>query len=388
MATQQGSLTSRQPGAGRIGKVPFLDLPRLHASLKAEILADVGDLIDSCAFTNGPGVGAFEEAFATFCGTRCCVGVSSGLDALRLGLIAAGVQPGDEVIVPANTFIASVEAVSQAGARPVLVDARESDYNLDPAAVEPAITARTRMLMPVHLYGQLADMATLRGIAQRHDLRLLEDACQAHGAGRDGIRAGGGGLAAAFSFYPGKNLGAIGDAGALVTGDDRLAARVRALREHGQRRKYHHDVPGYTARLDTLQALVLLRKLPLLNRWNEQRADAAALYRQGLAGLGDLVVPPCPAGSDPVWHLYVVRTGRPAALAAFLHDRGIATGRHYPIPIHLTEAYAHLGYRRGAFPVAERLAREVISLPMFPGITQTQIATVVDAVASYFRGVP
>jgi dTDP-4-amino-4,6-dideoxygalactose transaminase len=375
----QGSVAPR-------GQVPFLDLQRPHAAIKAEILADIADLIDSCAFINGPGVAAFEDAFTRFCGTSACVGVASGLDALRLGLIAAGVQPGDEVIVPANTFIASVEAISQAGAVPVLVDAREVDYNLDPAAVEPAITSRTRAVMPVHLYGQLADMVTLSPIAERHGLLVLEDACQAHGARRDGMRAGAGGLAAAFSFYPGKNLGAIGDAGALVTSDDELAARVRALREHGQRRKYHHDVAGYTARLDTLQALVLLRKLPLLARWNEERAAAARLYDQALAGLGDIVLPPCPAGSEPVWHLYVVRTSEPDALTGFLHDQGIATGRHYPIPVHLTEAYAHLGYRRGDFPVAERLAREVVSLPLFPGITPTQIAAVVDAIAAYFRG--
>jgi dTDP-4-amino-4,6-dideoxygalactose transaminase len=290
------------------------------------------------------------------------------------------------VIVPANTFIASVEAISQSGAVPVLVDAREIDYNVDPAAVEPAITPHTRAVMPVHLYGQLADMVALTAIAQRHELNVLEDACQAHGGERDGVRAGQGGLAAAFSFYPGKNLGAMGDAGALVTDDDELAARVRALREHGQRRKYHHDVPGYTARLDTLQALVLLRKLPHLDRCNAQRSAAAQLYTNALAGLGDIVPPPCPPGSVSVWHLYVIRTARPEALAAFLHDRGIATGRHYPIPIHLTEAYAHLGHRRGEFPVAERLANELLSLPMFPGITETQIAAVVDAIAAYFRG--
>jgi dTDP-4-amino-4,6-dideoxygalactose transaminase len=287
--------------------------------------------------------------------------------------------------VPANTFIASVEAISQSGAVPVLVDARETDYNLDPAAVEPAITPRTRFVMPVHLYGQLADMAALTVVAQRHDLGVIEDACQAHGAERDGVRAGQGGLAAAFSFYPGKNLGAMGDAGALVTGDDGLAARARALREHGQRHKYHHDVPGYTARLDTVQALVLLRKLPHLDRCNAQRGAAAQLYTDALEGIGDIVPPPCPAGSEPVWHLYVIRTSRPEALAAFLADRGIATGRHYPIPIHLTDAYAHLGHRRGDFPVAERLADEVLSLPMFPGITESQIAAVADAIAAYFR---
>jgi dTDP-4-amino-4,6-dideoxygalactose transaminase len=366
-------------------EVPFLDLHGIHAPLKAEILADVAHLIDCSAFSNGPAVAEFENAFKHFCGTRWCVGLSSGLDALRLGLLAGGIEPGDEVIVPANTFVATVEAVSQAGAVPVLVDAGEADCNVDPGAVEAALTPRTRFLLPVHLYGQLADMPALKSIAERRGLRILEDACQAHGGERDGIRAGQGGLAAAFSFYPGKNLGAMGDAGALVTDDADLAERVRALREHGQRRKYHHDLPGYTARLDTLQALVLLRKLPLLDRWNQERRAAAQYYNEALAGLGDLVLPPCPRQSEPVWHLYVVRTREPQALAAFLRERGIGTGRHYPVPIHLTDAYAHLGYRRGDFPVTERLAGEILSLPIFPGITDEQIAAVVEGVAAYFR---
>jgi dTDP-4-amino-4,6-dideoxygalactose transaminase len=364
--------------------VPFLDLYGMHAAIKDDILDAVAELIDSSAFSNGPAVAEFEERFAAFCGTRFCVGVASGLDALRLALIAAGVGPGDEVIVPANTFIATVEAVSQAGARPVLVDAREEDCNLDPEAVEQALAPRTRVLLPVHLYGQLADMRPLLALAERHGLHILEDACQAHGAELDGIRAGQGGLAAAFSFYPGKNLGAMGDAGALVTDDAELAAQVRALREHGQRRKYHHDVPGYTARLDTVQALVLLRKLPLLGGWNEQRAAAARFYGDALDGVGDLVLPSCATDSRHVWHLYVVRTAAPEALAAFLRERGVSTGRHYPEPIHLTAAYANLGYRRGDFPVAERLAREVISLPMFPGITESQLEAVVEAVTAYF----
>jgi dTDP-4-amino-4,6-dideoxygalactose transaminase len=364
--------------------VPFLDLHGIHAAIKDEILADVAHLIDTSAFSNGPAVAVFEQEFARFCGTSTCVGVASGLDALRLALVAAGLGPGDEVIVPANTFIATVEAVTQAGARPILVDASEDDDNVDPAAVEAAVTPRTRFLLPVHLYGQLADMRALGALAERHGLRILEDACQAHGAQRDGVRAGTSGLAAAFSFYPGKNLGAMGDAGALVTDDPELAVRVRALREHGQRRKYEHEFPGYTARLDTLQALVLLRKLPLLAAHNEQRRAAARYYGDALAGLGDLVLPPCPPGSDPVWHLYVVRTAEPDALAASLRARGISTGRHYPEPIHLTRAYAGLGYAPGAFPVAERLARQVLSLPLFPGITEAQLEAVVDGARAYF----
>ena len=365
--------------------VPFLDLGAVHAQLKAGIVADIEDLIDSGAFTNGPSVRAFEEAFAGYCGSDHCVGVASGLDALRLGLIAAGIAPGDEVIVPANTFVATFEAVAQAGGVPVPADASESDYNVDPEAAAAAVNDRTRFLMPVHLYGQLADVRALQALAERHGLAVLEDACQAHGATRDGIAAGTADLAAAFSFYPGKNLGAMGDAGALVTRDGGLAARVRALREHGQRRKYEHELEGWTARLDTIQALVLLHKLPLLDAWNDERRAAARFYLASLEGVGDLRPPLVAADSEPVWHLFVVRTADPPALAAFLAERGIGTGRHYPEPPHLSRAYAHLGYTAGDFPVSEALSREVLSLPIFPGISEEQLASVVDAVSDYFR---
>jgi dTDP-4-amino-4,6-dideoxygalactose transaminase len=364
--------------------VPFLDLVSQHADLQERILDDIRALFASCAFTNGAQVAEFERAFAAYCGTADAVGLASGLDALRLALVAAGCRPGDEVIVPANTFIATVEAVTQAGALPLLVDASERDWNVDVAAIEAAITPRTRFVMPVHLYGQMADMRALRALAERHDLLVIEDACQAHGADRGGLGAGAAGLAGAFSFYPGKNLGAIGDAGALVTDDLELAAKVRALREHGQREKYRHEVPGYTARLDTIQAVALLHKLPLLDAWTAQRRSAAAYYTDALAGVGDLRLPPVAPDSTPVWHLYVVRTERPERLAAFLRERGIASGRHYPEPIHLTAAYGDLGHRPGDFPVAEGLAREVLSLPMFPGIAEEQLQTVVDGVAEYF----
>jgi dTDP-4-amino-4,6-dideoxygalactose transaminase len=365
-------------------RVPFLDLARIHEPLKSALLDEIGDLISSGAFTNGPAVRDFEDAFASFSGTAHCVGLASGLDALRLALLAAGVEPGDEVIVPANTFVATLEGVSQAGARPVVVDASTADLNIDVDAVEAAITPRTRYVMPVHLYGQLADMRRLVPLCERHGLRIVEDACQAHGAERDGIRAGTSGLAAAFSFYPGKNLGAFGDAGALVTGDAELAGVVRALREHGQRAKYEHDLEGFTARLDAIQALVLSRKLPLLEGWNAERRAAAAYYTEALDGVGDLGLPPVPAGSDPVWHLYVVRTARREALAAALAERGIGTGRHYPQPVHLAPAYAWLGYAPGAFPVTEALADELLSLPIFPGITERELAAVVAAVEQAF----
>ena len=366
--------------------VPFLDLdPTLRDGIREAVLADVEELLATHAYTNGPQVASFERAFGAYCGTTECIGVSNGLDGLRLSLIAAGIEPGDEVIVPANTFVATVEAVTQAGARPILVDASASDYNIDVDAVAAAIGPRTRFLLPVHLYGQLADVVRLERVAADAEIRIVEDACQAHGAIRSGRRAGSIGVAAAFSFYPGKNLGAMGDAGAVVTSDDGIARAVRTLREHGQTRKYVHLVEGWTARLDTIQALVLLHKLPHLDRWNDARRSAAKFYSEALAGTGDLRLPPVAEESEPVWHLYVVRTARPEELADFLAARGIGTGRHYPEPVHLTAAYRGLGYARGAFPVAEKLADELLSLPIYPGISEPQLTAVVGAVADYFK---
>jgi dTDP-4-amino-4,6-dideoxygalactose transaminase len=365
--------------------VPFLDLGTVHENLAGAILRDIADLIDTGAFTNGPAVAEFERAFADFCGVAHCVGLASGLDALRLALIAEGLEAGDRVLVPAHTFIATFEAVAQAGGVPVPVDASELDYNLDPKAAAAAVDDRTRFIMPVHLYGQLADMRALGELAARRGLVIVEDACQAHGARRDGLGAGTTSAAGAFSFYPAKNLGAMGDAGALVTNSAPLADAVRALREHGQMAKYRHEREGWTARLDTIQAIVLSHKLPLLEGWNEQRRAAAHWYTDALAGVGDLQLPPVPHGSEPVWHLYVVRTRRRDDLAAFLGTRGIGTGVHYPEPPHLTAAYTDLGYARGSFPLAEALAEEVLSLPMFPGITEEQVAAVVETIAAFFQ---
>jgi dTDP-4-amino-4,6-dideoxygalactose transaminase len=373
----------------RTAVVPFVDLTHVHAELKSRLLQDVSSLIETGDFVNGPAVSQFEREFAAYCGTSACVGLSSGLDALRLGLLAVGVEQGDEVVVPAQTFVATLEAVTQAGGRPVLVDVGEADYNMDPAAAEAAITARTRALVPVHLYGQLADMERLAQLAPRKNgITIVEDAAQAHGAMRDGWKAGAAGTIGAFSFYPAKNLGAMGDAGAATTDDPDLAARLRALREHGQYEKNDHSLDGYTARLDTIQALALLHKLPLLDGWNDQRRAAAAFYEHHLTGVGDVRLPPVAPGSEPVWHLYVVRTAQPDTLAAFLDERGIASGRHYPTPVHLTGAYEHLGYRRGAFPVAEALADEGLSLPIFPGISEEQLETVVTALSDYFASRP
>ena len=367
-------------------KVPFLDLAPMHRPLDAALLEDIGQLLRSGAYTNGPAVAEFEEAFARYCGVDHCVGVASGLDALRLGLVATSIEPGAEVVVPAMTFVATLEAVTQARGVPVVVDVTEDDYCLDPAAAAAALGPRTHALMPVHLFGQLADMHELRRVSDGAGIAIVEDACQAHGASRSGARAGGSGVAAAFSFYPGKNLGAAGDAGALVTTDGEIESRMRALREHGQTAKYVHAFEGWTSRLDTIQALVLSHKLPELDAWNDRRREAAAFYTDALADVGDLRLPPVAADSAPVWHLFVVRTGDPEALATWLRERGIGTGRHYPHPVHLTDAYAPLGYRAGEFPVAEALARECLSLPMFPGITEQQLAAVCDAVRTFFDG--
>jgi dTDP-4-amino-4,6-dideoxygalactose transaminase len=375
-------------GVGRTlaqAPVPFLDLNAVHRDIKGDVLDAFGELIDTGAFANGPAVRAFEEAFAAYVGTDIAVGVASGLDALRLGLLAAGLEPDDEVLVPANTFVATLEAVTQARGRPVVVDQSEEDWNIDVARADAASSARTRFVLPVHLYGQMADMRSLGELASRRGLTIVEDACQAHGATRDGLRSGTVGRANAFSFYPGKNLGAFGDAGALVTNDAELAERVKALREHGQRAKYEHELEGYTSRLDTIQAIVLLRKLRLLDSWNAERQAVAAYYLEHLAGVGDLELPPVPAGSSPVWHLFVIRTGDRTALADFLRERGVATGLHYPVPVHLAPAYEWLGHERGDFPVAERHSERLLSLPIFPGMSREQADTVVTAVRAFFR---
>jgi dTDP-4-amino-4,6-dideoxygalactose transaminase len=364
--------------------VPFVDLSAQTQAVKDGVLGDIERLLDEGAFVNGPAVAAFETAFAEACGMQACVGVASGLDALRLALLAAGIEPGDEVIVPAMTFVATFEAVVQAGGVPVPADVRDDDVGVDVGAVEAACTARTRFVMPVHLYGQPVDLVALGAVASARGLAVIEDACQAHGAERDGIQAGTAGLAGAFSFYPSKNLGAMGDAGALVTNDAALAARVRALRQHGESRRYYSDAAGYTARLDAIQALVLRHKLPHLEGWNEARIEAAAAYSDALDSVGDLRLPVTAARTKHVWHLYTVRTADPQRLADHLATRGIGTGRHYPEAPHLSGAFAYLGYPEGVFPVAESIARETLSLPLFPGITEEQQKAVVSAVHDFF----
>jgi dTDP-4-amino-4,6-dideoxygalactose transaminase len=365
-------------------RVPLVDLGKSHEPMAQDLLADIERLITSGAFTNGPEVALFEQAFARYCGTREAVGVSSGYAALRLGLAATGVEPGMEVIVPALTFVATAEAVSDLGARPVVVDVL-ADGTMDPEAAVAAMSARTAAVVPVHLYGQMADMAGIASALRSRGLVLIEDACQAHGAARDGLRAGSVGAAAAFSFYPTKNLGAFGDAGALTTSDPDIAGRVRARREHGQRTKNVHLMVGETARLDTLQAAVLLRKLTLLDEWNADRVAIASRYSEELAGVGDLELPVVASASSPVWHLYVVTTPARDRLASFLGERGIGTGCHYPTPVHLTPAYASLNMPAGSCPVAERTAGRCLSLPIYPGMSERQLERVTDTVREFFR---
>ncbi len=343
-----------------------------------EVARGFARVIERTAFVLGAEVAEFEAAFARFSGVAHCVGVANGTDALELALRAGGVGPGDEVILPANTFVATALAVTRAGATPALVDCDPVHLLIDPAAVGARLGPRTRALLPVHLYGQMAPLEQLQAIARRAGLVLVEDAAQAQGATRHGIGAGALGLAAGTSFYPGKNLGAYGDAGAVLTASAEVAGSVRALRNYGSEIKYSHAERGFNSRLDTLQAVVLLAKLPHLAAWNGARREGAQRYDELLAELPRVTRPATLPGNEHVWHLYVVRVpGRDRVLERFA-VAGISAGIHYPTPIHLLGAFAHLGHRRGDFPVAERAADEVLSLPLFPGITAAQQERVVD----------
>jgi dTDP-4-amino-4,6-dideoxygalactose transaminase len=358
--------------------VPFVDLKIQAAQLRAEFNAAFSSVLERAAYTMGPELVRFEDQFAALCGCDHCVGVSSGTDAVKLALLAAGVRPGDDVIVPANTFIATAEAVSHIGAKPVFVDCLEGTGLLDPAAVGAAVTPRTTAVIPVHLYGQTVDMDALGEVASRHGLAIVEDACQAHGAKYRGRPAGSFGVTAAFSFYPGKNLGGLGDGGAVTTSDRAAADLVRLYRNHGQEDKYTHRVPGYCDRLHNLQAALLLVKLPRLTAWNEARRAAATDYDAALAGRDDVTLAELGGGSEVVYHLYVVMVGERDRVRARLEELGVESGVHYPVPLHLQPAYASLRYSPGDFPVAERRAERILSLPMFPEITPEQRAYVVS----------
>ncbi|HZT95214.1 MAG TPA: DegT/DnrJ/EryC1/StrS family aminotransferase [Chloroflexota bacterium] len=359
-------------------KVPFLDLDLAYRELQGEIDGCLRRVAASGTYVLGAEVEAFEQEFAQYVGVRHCVSVGNGLDALRLSLEAFAVGPGDEVIVPANTYIATWLAVSQVGATPVPVEPHPTTYNIDPRRIESALTDRTRAIIPVHLYGQPAAMQAIRKIAREHNVLVLEDAAQAHGANDNGSHAGGLGDAAAWSFYPGKNLGALGDGGAVTTNDDCLAERVRTLRNYGSRRKYEHEAAGWNSRLDEIQAAVLRVKLRVLDEWNRRRQRVAAAYMEGLAG-ADIVLPSVMEGVQPVWHLFVVRAAGRERLRARLEQHGISTSVHYPCPPHLQPAYREVAIPARGLPITESICGELVSLPMGPHLSAEQVEHVIQS---------
>lgn len=360
-------------------KVPFADLRALHAPLRAELARVFERVVDSNSFILGPEVQQFEKAFAGYLGVEHCVAVNNGTTALQAALMALGIGRGDEVITAANTFIATAEAISAVGARAVFVDVDPLYYNMDAGAVAKAITSRTRALIPVHLYGQTADMDPLLQLANKHGLFVIEDACQAHGAEYKGRRAGTMGVMGCFSFYPGKNLGALGEGGAVVCNDPHLARQLQMLRDHGSVRKYEHSFPGYNLRMEGLQGGFLAVKLRHLDEDNDRRRAAAQHYRHLLDG-SDIVVPAVMPEAKHVYHLYVIQAQDRETLKKQLSESGVETGLHYPVPLHLQNAYAHLGHKAGDFPVAESLSQRILSLPMFPTITREQIEYVCSVV--------
>jgi len=366
-----------------MNKIPFLDLKAQYAQLRDEINPAIQEVLDSASFAGGPFVKKFEEEFAAFCGCAEAIGVGNGTDALWLALLALGIKPGDEVITVPNTFMATAEALTLCGARPVFIDINEATYLMDPARIEAAITAKTKAILPVHLYGQMADMDAIMAIARRHGLLVVEDASQAHGAEYKGRPAGSIGDAGCFSFYPGKNLGAYGEAGAIVTHNANLAQHIRLLREHGQPQKYIHSVIGWNCRMDGIQGAILSVKLKHLEAANEARRNHAQCYATLFANLPGIVCPVAAAGVKHVYHIYPIRTPDRDGLIKHLDQKGIACGIHYPIPLHLQEAYQFLGLERGCFPIAERCASEQVSLPMYPELTQEQIFQVVAGVAEW-----
>jgi len=365
-------------------KVNFVDLKKQYLTIKPEIDTAIQQVIDNSSFILGDEVSEFEKEFAAFCGVKYAVGLDSGISALELGMRALGIGPGDEVITPANSFIASSSSISFTGAKPVLVDCLPDTYNIDPKCVEKAITKKTKAIMPVHLYGQPAEMDSILKIARKHRFFVVEDACQAHGALYHGKKTGSFGELAAFSFYPGKNLGAYGDAGALVTNKKKIAQKVSMMRNYGQKKKYDHQFLAWNRRLDNLQAAILRVKLRHLDLWNKKRFENAEVY-YGLLSHSPVVIPYILPKARHVFHLYVIQTERRDELQKFLNERGISTGIHYPVPIHLQKAYKSLGYKRGEFPVTEKLSKKILSLPMYPELSRIEIEYVVEQIQEFFR---
>lgn len=367
-------------------KIPLVDLHAQYETIKPEIDAAIQRTIDQTAFIMGPEARKFEAAFAEYCGVKHALGLDSGTAALHLAMLALGITAGDEVITTPHTFIATVEPITILGARPVFVDIDPRTYNLDPNRLEAAITPRTKAIIPVHLYGQPAELDAILEIARRHHIPVIEDAAQAHGAEYRGTRVGVFGDMACFSFYPGKNLGAYGDAGALVTNDDALADKVRMLRDHGRTTKYEHEITGYGFRLDGIQGAVLDVKLGHLNDWNAQRRAHADYYTELLTNVDDSIVTPYePSHMRAVYHLYVIRARARDAAVEYLKAHNIEAGIHYPVPLHLQPVYKNLGYHKGDFPETERAAGEILSLPIYPELTHGQMERVVDTLREFYR---
>ena len=364
-------------------KVPFLDLKIQYQAIKLEIDQAIQSVIDSCAFINGPATKQFEKNFAAYCGAKYAVGVANGTDALHLALRAVDVGKGDEVITAPNTFIATTEAITLTGAKVVFADIHPETYNIDFSGIEENITSKTKAIIPVHLFGQPADMEPILTIAKNYDLKVVEDACQAHGATYKGKRVGIFGDVACFSFYPGKNLGAYGDGGAVVTDDESIAKRVAMLADHGSLVKYEHQVEGINSRLDSIHAAVLDIKLKYLDQWNERRRQNARLYNQLLKDVDGIITPVELPDTKPVYHLYVIQAENRDALRQKLNAEGIGTGIHYPLALHQQPAYQHLGYKMGSFPVAEKCTNKYLSLPMYPELTEAMIETVCHAIKKY-----
>ena len=359
--------------------IPLVDLRAQHDSIRDELSGAITQIIDTSAFIMGPAIKQFETSFADFCGATRAIGVSSGTSALHLALWALGIGTGDEVITIPHTFIATAEAISMRGAKVVFVDIDPESYTMDVSKLEAAITPRTKAIIPVHLYGHPTDMDTLLAIARKRGLKVIEDCAQAHGAEYRGRRVGTMGDVGCFSFFPGKNMGAMGDAGAVTTDDDAIAAKLAKLRNHGREGKFEHEMVGYNERMDNLQAAILNVKLPHLNDWNARRRAHAAQYCRELAGAG-IALPSVKPGCAHVYHLFVIRHPRRDDLQKFLKERGIATGVHYPLPLHLQPAYADLGHKQGDFPATEAAARQILSLPIYPEMTADMVAEVADAV--------
>lgn len=365
--------------------IPFLSFAPQHDPIRDDILAVIATVYDKQWYVLGEQVKAFEASYAAFNQVEHCIGVANGLDALHLALEALGAGSGDEILVPSNTYIATWLAISFVGATPVPVEPDATTYNIDPTKIEAAITSRTKGIMPVHLYGQACEMGPIMELAQRHNLWVVEDNAQAQGATWQGGITGSFGAVNGTSFYPGKNLGALGDAGAVTTNDDALNTKIRALRNYGSQKKYYNEIIGHNSRLDELQAAVLSVKLPHLMNWTQQRQKIAALYDQHLAGLGDLILPITADGATHVYHLYVVRTAQRDALQQYLQTHEIGTLIHYPVPPHRQKAYEHMGIQEGAYPIAEELANTSLSLPMWPGMQQAEVEAVANAVRSFFE---